>query len=693
MERQNKGGDGPQAQLRQAQSRIAELERQLAEAREKAEFLQELVDCLPDVIQWVGPDGVVRFTSRAVERDGYTVDDFHGKWIGDFYPPEDREPALRHLPELLQLPDGVRLKTPVRIYDKSNRIVTGEAHVAWNASPRFPGSLAVVRRVEDKALQMQLFHDPDESVRTIFNSVQDAIFVHDAQGNILHVNDMMSRLFGVERELSRPLNTADRYYGPIDGSQSLESTWQRVLGGAIERNEWQCRRDSDGVVFDADVFMRKIHLEGQDYVLCSVRDITPRKQVERELERALAIASKLRREAEQAGEAKSRFLANMSHELRTPLNSVIGFAELLEDQWAGTLNEKQLGQVRQIFTNGHHLLNLINDILDLAKVEAGKMDLRLSVVNPMNLLHGCMLMIKERALKRGLRLSLDAADDLDGIEIRADEVKLKQIVVNLLSNAVKFTPDGGRISLEAERDDRDLVVTVADSGIGIKPKDRKRIFDAFEQADSSLSRPYEGTGLGLALTKQLVEIHGGTISVASEGKGKGSRFSFRIPFVPAVTRRQESSEAFAQGTERVETAQVATTELRPRVLIIEDNEANMKLASNLLEAGGYAPLQAWTAEQGIRAAHSEKPDLILMDISLPFMDGLTATKKLKDDPATEGIPIIALTAHAMMGDESRVKAAGCAAYLTKPIDTDLFYGILAENIRLTPSRSTDESGM
>ncbi len=373
--------------------------------------------------------------------------------------------------------------------------------------------------------------------------------------------------------------------------------------------------------------------------------------------------------AELANRSKSVFLANMSHELRTPLNAIIGFSELLEDQLPGKLNDKQREYVRDIYAGGRHLLTLINDILDLAKVESGKIELRMSTVRVGQLLENCLTMIQEKATKYGQSLDLLIEDTLSRAAIRADEVRLKQIIVNLLSNASKFTQERGRIRLQARRHHDELVISVADTGIGLHSEDFDRVFQTFEQVDSSWTRKEQGTGLGLALSKSLVELHGGRIWVESEGEGKGSTFTFAIPFLEAETPRIKASDA--SGREGVETGESSEwpgeEPYRPRVLVIEDNQANMKLAESLLEAGGYVALQAWDAEEGIRMAREDPPDLILMDISLPGLDGLEATRALKKDQRTSSIPIVALTAHAMPHHEARARDAGCDAYLTKPV--------------------------
>jgi signal transduction histidine kinase len=252
------------------------------------------------------------------------------------------------------------------------------------------------------------------------------------------------------------------------------------------------------------------------------REVIVRQQAELGIRRA-------KEEAETANRAKSEFLANMSHELRTPLNHIIGFTEMVVDKRLGDLNTQQQTYLNNVLQSSWHLLSLVNDILDLSKVEAGKLELELAPVNLKQLLQNSLVMIKEKAAKHGIRLSLET----DGIpdSITADERKLKQILYNLLSNAVKFTPDRGSVQCEARLADGNgkIEISVTDTGIGIQPDDLKRIFNPFEQVDGSMSRRFEGTGLGLSLTKKFVELHGGRIWAESDGVGKGAAFRFTIP--------------------------------------------------------------------------------------------------------------------------------------------------------------------
>ena len=406
------------------------------------------------------------------------------------------------------------------------------------------------------------------------------------------------------------------------------------------------------------------------------------KMSHKKLELALAEASRFRAQAEAASSAKSEFLANMSHELRSPLTAVIGFSGLLGDQLFGKLNEKQAGYVTEISEAGHHLLTLINDILDLAKVESGKIEIILSDVDLSELLDHCWVIIREMVTKKELNFKMKVSEDLKEKTILADNVRLKQMVINLLSNAVKFTPAGGSIRLEAEILRKHILISVSDTGIGLKAEDQKRIFDAFEQLDSSFSKQEHGTGLGLALVRNLVELHGGSISVESDGEGMGSTFRLIFPHIEAGKHLDSQLTPEPLDFPRNALADLSVQDKnRHKVLVVEDNESNMKVVTDLLVAFGYDVIQSFSAEEAIKRAEPEQPSLILMDISLPGMDGLTATKVLKNNPATAHIPVVALTAHAMKDDEARAREAGCDAYILKPIDTRSFHSNLSALIK------------
>ena len=382
-----------------------------------------------------------------------------------------------------------------------------------------------------------------------------------------------------------------------------------------------------------------------------------------------------------ANNLKSEFLANMSHELRTPLNAIIGFSELLLEHGERSLAEGQREYVSDILSSGRHLLELINDILDLSKIEAGKMRLALDEFDLGEVAEEALMILRVEASRKDIRL--EAELEPAAREVVADRAKLRQILTNLLSNAVKFTRPGGRVKLAASCRDGRLEVRVQDTGIGIRPEDQERIFAAFIQVDGSYARKYQGTGLGLTLVKRFVEMHGGAIRVESE-VGKGSTFILTLP--QSVHQEEPVAEAGAPGA----TAPAGGEERAgggESILVVEDNPANMKLAREILAARGYRVLEAASGEEALDALRYIHPDLILMDLQLPGMDGLTVTRRLKGDPATRDIPTVALTAHVMPGDDSRALEAGCVGYIPKPIDTVSFPQRVAEILIRHPAPS------
>jgi signal transduction histidine kinase/ActR/RegA family two-component response regulator len=381
---------------------------------------------------------------------------------------------------------------------------------------------------------------------------------------------------------------------------------------------------------------------------------------------------RLYQELEEASRHKSEFLAYMSHELRTPLNAVIGFSDVLHEQLAGDLNEKQTQYVTAIQTSGRHLLTLINDVLDLSKIEAGRMELKLSTFTLNDVLEGSIALMRERATRQGIALKLDVTPSVGIIE--ADERLLKQVLFNLLSNALNFTDRDGHVEVVARRHGDVIVISVRDDGVGITTADQTRIFEDFEQVGRS--RMQEGTGLGLALSRRFVELHGGQLDVESE-LGRGSTFMFWLP----RSHRSGGSHGASRPVERDvhERGGYHGVTLRgtPRasgqlVLIIEDNEKNRMLAGDLLRYYGFRTLEAVDAETGIEIALTTTPDIILMDIGLPHMDGVTALEHLRADPGTAGITVVALTASVMAIDRERFARAGFTGVILKPINVKTF---------------------
>ncbi len=357
---------------------------------------------------------------------------------------------------------------------------------------------------------------------------------------------------------------------------------------------------------------------------------------------------------EAASRHKSEFLANMSHELRTPLNAIIGFSEVLLEQMFGPLNERQADYLSDILSSGRHLLLLINDILDLSKIEAGKMELDLTTFSLPAVLSSGVTMVRERATRHGVALELDVAPEVG--EIEADERKVKQVVFNLLSNAVKFTPDGGRVDLSARLVGDSVQVGVTDTGIGIDAADQRRIFEEFQQAGQR-----EGSGLGLPLARSFVALHGGALWVESE-RGAGSTFTFTLP-VRQTAPVPESRTPHPTGG--------------PTVLLIEDDRRSVELLTLYLEGAGFEVITCGDGEVGLETARQLRPAAIVLDIMLPRLDGWDFLALAKGDEATAHIPVVIVS---MLDERGKGFALGAADYLVKPVSRD---DLLATLRRLT----------
>ena len=407
-------------------------------------------------------------------------------------------------------------------------------------------SIALLEALNRKRTEEAL-RKSEEQYRHLVESTSDWVWECDVEGRHTFANEALKTILGYEiQEIIGTLAT--RLMHPEDrernrkifkrsvvekkGWQSSVARWQHKDGTVrfLESTAKPVLDPQGGLVgftgVDRDITKRMLAEGERDRLFDELRSLNLRleeKIKERTSELEMAV-----READEANRAKSAFLSSMSHELRTPLNSIIGFSEVLSDQHFGELNEKQAEYVIDVLESGKHLLSLINDILDLSKVEAAKMELDLSQVNIKNLLENSLIMIKETAMKRGISLDLRIPEYLSELEIRADERKLKQVMYNFLSNAAKFTPEGGAITAETKQEGNKLIISVSDTGIGLSPKNQKMIFEEFYQVSGGISDKTPGTGLGLPLSKALVEMHGGKIWVESEGEGKGSRFSFAL---------------------------------------------------------------------------------------------------------------------------------------------------------------------
>jgi PAS domain S-box-containing protein len=375
-------------------------------------------------------------------------------------------------------------------------------------------------------------------------------------------------------------------------------------------------------------------------------------------------------ELQRATHLKDEFLATMSHELRTPLNAILGMSESLQEEVFGQLSEEQLNSIAMIEKSGDHLLALINDVLDVSKISVGKLELNITKVALVDLCRSSLIFVNQQAIAKQIQIDINLPTDITYLWI--DERRMRQVLINLLSNAIKFTPNGGKVMLSVQLEplqhsqpamENSICFSVVDTGIGIAPADLSKLFQPFIQLDSNLNRKYTGTGLGLVIVKQIVELHNGYVSIDSE-VGKGSCFSVKIPQNYLKPDEESTTKKTNDLTVDLSTSPVPEA---PLILLAEDNEVNINTFSSYLTTKGYRILLAQNGQDAITLSQSYQPDLILMDIHMPDMNGIEAIKYICQQSKPARIPIIALTAQAVVGDREQCLAAGANQYLTKPV--------------------------
>lgn len=598
--------------------------------------------------------GVTFMNSIAVSLTGWSQEEAIGKpldLVFNIVNKDTRRPVENPVKKVAREGKAVGLADHTLLLCKDGRefdIEDSAAPILTNKGEGF-GIVLVFRDITEKKGTEEETKRQKDLLQLILESVGDGVVVADENGKFLLFNRAAEEVLGT---------------GPTDKGSEL---WAKHFGAYLPdtitpypSEQLPLPRAMRGEVVDStEVFVRSANvpegrllsisgapLKGEDGALRGgvviLRDITTEKRAQKALQKA-------KNEAERVSRLKDQFLSTMSHELRTPLNAILGFSELLPDERYGPLNERQRRYVAHIHTSGQHLLSLINDILDLSKIEAGRLELDFESVPVEAAFTEVLSVLRPLANKKSQTLVQKGGHNLN---VRADATRFKQILMNLVGNAIKFSPEGGRIEMAVSLIDGKILVEVSDTGPGISAEEQKRIFETFYRARGS-EKSIEGTGLGLAITQKLVALHGGELALDSQ-MGHGSRFYFSLSLAIAISQRRP-----AQG------GSITKASDGPKVLVIEDDPATAQLIELQLMSVGYEVVVCDQPQHAGRMARELQPNAITLDLLMKPKNGWEVLAELRGDPRTASIPVIVITIADQPGSGAIV---GADEYLVKPVD-------------------------
>ncbi|MDH4051275.1 MAG: PAS domain S-box protein [Rubrivivax sp.] len=648
------------------------LERQLQLAHREAvaahDRLRDVLERIDDGFVALGLDWRYTYVNQraAVLLDRKVPADLLGRHIWQEYPDAEGQDFHLACEQALRSQQLVLLE---------QHFVPGDRWFENRIYPSPDGLSIYFTDITRRRLAQQALRQSEERFRHFFDAGLVGMAITLPNKRWEQFNARMCEMLGRSAAEMRRLTWAELTHP--DDLAANEAALDEVLAGRRDGYSLDKRFvRGDGSILHAAISVRcERDAQGRaERFFAVVEDIGVRKQAEAaltrhrdDLERLVQARTKelvaARDEAQLASRAKGDFLSRTSHELRTPLNAILGFGQLLEGD--PTLAAHHQAQLQEMMRAGHHLLTLINDVLDLARIESGALQLSLESLSLAELAADGVRMVASLAASRGVQVHLST---MGGLEVRADRRRLQQVLLNLLSNAIKYNRDGGHVDVSAERVAGGVRIAVADTGPGVPPERQAGLFQPFQRLGAEYGN-VEGTGMGLAISQQLVELMDGRIGFAGVPEG-GARFWVELP---AASQATMAEAACADGSQP--RARPATRGER-RVLYIEDNAVNQLLVEQIASRhDSLRLLTAQTGQQGLALAAAEPPDLILLDIHLPDLDGYAVLERLRADPVTREVPVFALTADAMSGDAERARQKGFAGYLTKPLDVTQMDGI------------------